>query len=156
MTVTLRAVEDADLDRFFEFQCDREAAWQVAFTSQHLDNRAEFDLLWTMNRANPSSVVRTIVADGAVAGSILAFDYGGQRLVGYWLGREFWGRGVASEALRQMLGLVSERPLYARVAKDNAASQRVLEKCGFVIDGSDFGYSYARGCDVEEWILCLR
>jgi RimJ/RimL family protein N-acetyltransferase len=52
--------------------------------------------------------------------------------VGYWIGREFWGRGVASEALRQFVAEIEERPLYAYVAVTNVASARVLEKAGFI------------------------
>ena len=155
MTVTLRAVEDADLDRFFEHQCDREAALRVAFTVKDPEDRAAFDDYWVANRSNPAVLVRTIVAGGDVAGSVVAFDYGGERLVGYWLGRAFWGRGIATAALRSFLALIEIRPLHARVAKDNLASLRVLQKCGFAQTGAELGYSYVRGCDVEEVVLRL-
>ena len=67
-----------------------------------------------------------------VAGSIVSWvDETGERDVGYWLGREFWGRGIATAALQLFLLEVRTRPLYGRAAKDNAGSIRVLEKCGF-------------------------
>lgn len=47
------------------------------------------------------------------------------------------------------------RPLYARAVKDNIASIRVLEKCGFVLSGEDKGFSNARSKEVEEFILKL-
>jgi RimJ/RimL family protein N-acetyltransferase len=47
------------------------------------------------------------------------------------------------------------RPIYARVAKDNVASLRVLEKCGFTITGQAKGFANARGEEIEEWILEL-
>ena len=49
--------------------------------------------------------------------------------VTYWLGKEFWGRGLA-EALNRMLQLVIDRPIFARAAADNIGSIRVLQKCG--------------------------
>ena len=56
----------------------------------------------------------------------------GRRLVGYWIGREFWGRGVATAALAAFVAEVKERPLHAFVAEHNVRSIRVLEKCEFV------------------------
>jgi RimJ/RimL family protein N-acetyltransferase len=99
---------------------------------------------------------RTIVVDGQVAGSIVCWlEESGERDVGYWLGREFWGRGVATWALATFLELVPDRPLHARVAKHNAGSLRVLEKCGFSIVGEDVFPSVDGTADVEDWILRL-
>jgi RimJ/RimL family protein N-acetyltransferase len=107
-------------------------------------------------QADPTVTNRTIVVDGVVAGSVVSWvDETGERDVGYWLGREFWGRGIATQALTAMLALVPERPLHARVAKHNAASLRVLQKCGFLIVGEDRWPSTVGGDDVEDWVLRL-
>ena len=90
-----------------------------------------------------------------VAGNVLMFPHAGQPEVGYWVGREFWGRGVATRALAEFLRLVARRPLHARVATDNAASLRVLEKCGFASTGRDRGFAHGRGTEVEEYVLRL-
>ena len=79
--------------------------------------------------------MRTVLADGDVAGNVVSFVQGGEREVGYWIGREFWGRGVASRALAAFLRIEKQRPLTAHVAKHNVASRRVLEKCGFRLCG---------------------
>jgi len=76
-------------------------------------------------------VVRTIELDGDVAGNVVLFGFEGRREVGYWIGREFWDRGVATRALSAFLHEVAERPIYAGVAETSVASIRVLEKCGF-------------------------
>jgi RimJ/RimL family protein N-acetyltransferase len=81
----------------------------------------------------------TVVSDGAVAGNIGCWEDDGRRLVGYWIGREFWGRGLATQALAELLDVVDARPLHAYVAKSNVASIRVLEKCGFVKVGEHAG-----------------
>src|SRR5262249_42960003 len=98
------------------------------------------------------------LSGGQVAGSIGAFvaPWSGKLEVTYWIGREFWGKGIATKALAVFLSGVKIRPLYARAAKDNIASLRVLEKCGFTIAGYERGFANARGEEGEEVVLGLR
>ena len=115
--VILREVVDADLAIFFEHQRDPEAARMAAFPSRDHD---PFTVHWAKLRSDHSNIIRTIVCAGQVAGNIGGWVADGRRLVGYWIGREFWGRGVATAALA------------AFVAEHNVRSIRVLEKCEFV------------------------
>ena len=96
--------------------------------------------------------------NGLAYGSLGAFvaPWSGQLEVTYWIGREFWGKGIATKALAVFLSSVKPRPLYARTAKDNIASLRVLEKCGFTIAGYERGFANARGEEVDEVVLELR
>lgn len=127
--VRLRNVDPADLPLFYEHQLDAEATAMAAFPSR---DRPAFDAHWATNvLGNPATITRTILLDGEVAGYIGSWPQDGARLVGYWIGREQWGRGVATRALAAFVQLVTERPLYAHVARHNVASIRVLEKCGF-------------------------
>jgi RimJ/RimL family protein N-acetyltransferase len=126
--VRLREVDDADLDVFFANQADREASMLADVPSRE---RAPFDAHWARIRADPQIVIRTIEVDGQVAGNVLSFIHRGARVVGYWLGRDWWGRGLATSALAAFLEIVDERPLRATVAHGNLASVRVLEKNGF-------------------------
>ncbi len=87
---------------------------------------------WAKVRGEPANITRTILCEGQVAGNIGSWIAEDRRLVGYWIGREFWGRGVATAALAALAAEVKERPLHAFVARHNLASIRVLEKCGFV------------------------
>jgi RimJ/RimL family protein N-acetyltransferase len=91
-----------------------------------------------------------------VAGNIVGFEQSGRSKVGYWIGKNYWGKGIATKALSQFLGHVKTRPLYAHVAKHNVASIRVLEKCGFTICGEDKDRSSAGGEEVEEFIFRLE
>jgi RimJ/RimL family protein N-acetyltransferase len=126
--VELRAIERDDLETLYEHQLDPEASAMAGFPSRDHD---AFMSHWAGIMADPNLVVRAIVADGDLAGSLALFPDGGKRAVGYWIGREFWGRGIATDALRLFLAGFAERPLYAWVIATNAASIRVLEKCGF-------------------------
>ena len=130
--VSLRPVEDDDLPVFLAHQEDPVAAAMAAFPTR---GPVEFYAHWATIRADPTNVTRTIVADGAVAGDMLCWLEKGQREVGYWVGREWWGRGVATAALRLLLEEIRDRPITAHVALDNIASRRVLEHCGFVVVG---------------------
>jgi RimJ/RimL family protein N-acetyltransferase len=153
--VRLREVIPEDLGIFFENQLDPDANRMAAFTSQDPTDREAFDRHWNRILGDSEIIIRTVLYKGEVAGSVLSYVQGGEREVSYWLGREFWGKGIATEALRQYLEYVQERPLYARAAKDNLGSLRVLEKCGFRISSEDRGFANARGEEIEENILIL-
>ena len=126
--VRLRAVRESDLGTLFEHQRDPVANAMAAFPARERD---AFMTHWHKILLDEASVIRTVLWDGEVAGNVMSFLRGDTREVGYWIGREYWGRGIATRALSQFLRLVTERPLYAGVAAGNAASIRVLEKCGF-------------------------
>lgn len=153
--IHLRDVVDDDLPIFFEQQLDPGANHMAAFTSRDPTDYDAFLAHWARVRADETTINQTILVDGAVAGNIACFSDFGEPDVGYWLGREFWGRGIATRALAAFLRQAQVRPIFARAAKDNTASLRVLQKCGFAIIGEDKGYSHARGHDVEEYILKL-
>jgi RimJ/RimL family protein N-acetyltransferase len=150
--VALREVRDEDLRTLFEQQADPEASAMAAFPSRDFD---AFRAHWSKVRAEPTVVNRCVLEDGKVAGRIDAFDFEGRRLVGYWYGRAFWGRGVATEALRLFLEVERKRPLHALVATSNAGSVRVLEKCGFVREEERVGAALGGGPPVPEFVMRL-
>lgn len=154
-TVVLRDVTAEDLPIIFEYQLDPEANRMAAFTARDPTDRDAFMAHWARILGDESTVKQTILFEGQVAGYIVSFEHAGEPNVGYWIGKPYWGRGVASRALAAFLGHEKTRPLYARAAKDNAGSLRVLEKCGFTICGEDRGFSNARRAEVEEFILRL-
>ncbi len=130
----LRGVVEDDLPIFFDDQRDPEASRMAAFAPR---DRDAFMTHWRAILRDPSGVVRTVELDGQVAGNVLAFEHDGRREVGYWIGRTFWGKGVATRALSAFLHEVRDRPIYAGVAEHNRASIRVLEKCGFEVSDPD-------------------
>lgn len=151
--VTLREILPADLDVFFAHQLDPEANRMAAFVGKDPSDRAVFDDRWQRILASTRNVNRTILVDGRIAGHIAIFPMGDDREVTYWLGREFWGHGIATEALRQMLRAVPIRPIRGRAAADHVASIRVLQKCGFRLIGHDRGFATGRGAEIDEVIL---
>ncbi len=165
--IALRPVEPGDLPLFFEHQRDPIAVEMVAFQSR---DRAAFDQHWAKILANETGLIRTIVVTfdvspepvasgvspesaGHVAGNIVSWHSDGKREIGYWIDRAYWGRGVATGALSAFLRLEETRPLYAGVAKHNAASLRVLQKCGFTF--LDSASSASDGSDDSHVLLVL-
>lgn len=150
--VRLRSIEPDDLAIFYEQQRDADAARMAACP---IRDRTAFDAHWaTSILGNPAAINRTIVVDGQVAGNIGSWPQDGVRLVGYWIGKEHWGKGVATRALAAFLHFVTERPLYAHVAEHNIGSIRVLEKCRFSVEREESG---ALAADhATEFVLVLR
>ena len=110
---------------------------------------------WNRIMADESIQIMTILFNGEVAGNMVCFEQLGEREVGYWLGREYWGKGIATQALTEFLKEIKSRPLYAHVAKHNIGSKRVLEKCGFTVAGEDRFFSEVFGKNIDEYILML-
>ena len=132
--VLLRDVIASDLPIFFEHQLDPEANAMAAFPAR---DRQAFMAHWNRILDDETLFKQTILCDGHVAGNIVSWEQSGEQEVGYWIGRQYWGRGVATRALAAFLRHVQVRPLIAYVVKHNIASRRVLEKCGFTISGED-------------------
>ncbi len=151
--VRLRDVVEADLPIFFEQHLEPEAIRMAAFPPR---DREAFMAHWAKILSDETCHVRAIVFDGKVAGNIGTWEADGRRLLGYWLGKEFWGKGIATKALSEFLKVEKARPLQAYVAKHNAASIRVLEKCGFKLSGEDRSVAPTGGGEVEEFIYLLR
>jgi RimJ/RimL family protein N-acetyltransferase len=152
--VVLRDVEDSDLPIFFEQQLDADANWMAAFTAKDPADRDAFMAHWARIRGDDTNSIQTILYDGRVAGSVSSYqEEPGKPEVTYWLGKAFWGQGIATRALAAFLERMTARPVYARAAKDNAGSLRVLEKCGFTITGEGKGFANARGAEIEEYLL---
>ncbi len=154
--VLLRPVSEGDLPIFFEQQSDADANYMAAFTAKDPADRTAFMAHWARNLADETTTNRAILFDGEVAGSVSCYEErAGEPEVTYWLGKPYWGKGIATAALRALLLLVTARPMYARAAKDNLASLRILEKCGFTIVGQGKGFANARGKEIEEYMLRL-
>jgi len=155
MKLTLREGREEDLPVLFEQWADPVAAHMAAFTAPDHMDRSAFERRWSRLRADETVLVRVIVVDGDVVGTIGSWGEPGEREVTYWIGRSYWGRGIATGALAALLAVDRSRPFHARVASDNVASRRVLEKCGFRVVATERGVAEARAAEIEEFVLRL-
>ncbi|KAD3515352.1 GNAT family N-acetyltransferase [Arthrobacter yangruifuii] len=153
--IELRDVVPADLEEFFSHQLDPSANHMAAFSAKNPADRGVFDHHWQSILNDPTVTVRTIVADGKVAGSILAYRDGDIPEISYWIDKARWGQGITSAAVGLFLEEFGERPIRARAVADNVSSIRILEKYGFTVIGETQGFANARGAVVKELELEL-
>lgn len=151
-SVRLREVREEDLPIFYEQQREPEAITMAAFPAR---GREAFMAHWAKIMADEGVMLRTIVYEGQTAGNMVCFQMEGKPQVGYWLGRDYWGKGIATQALRVFLEIVRMRPLYAHVVEHNLGSIRVLEKCGFAQCGEAAGFTEADGKQMVELVMKL-
>ena len=152
-SVLLRDVTEDDLPVFFTHQQDPDACRMAAFPSR---DKEAFMAHWARILADASVLKRAILLDGQLVGNIGSYLLEGKREVGYWIGKEHWGKGIATRALSAFLLLEPVRPLFAHAAKRNPAYKRVLEKCGFETIGEDSWTPTGGSEVVEEYVLVLR
>lgn len=160
MHVILRDVTQDDLPIFFLQQLDKAANFMAAFTSRDPSDRKGFLKHWEVILSDRNVRTKTIVlTNGQITGHVARYldrEFGKPEVT-YWIGREHWGKGIATRALSEFLTNVEKlRPIYARVASDNLGSVRVLEKCEFKMVGSDRSYAGARQKEIEELIFELK
>ncbi|MEP7026971.1 MAG: GNAT family N-acetyltransferase [Candidatus Eisenbacteria bacterium] len=151
--IRLREVAAEDIPVFFEHQRDPEATRMAAFPAR---DEAAHVAHWAKILADTSVIKRAILCDGEVVGNIGSWEKDARRELGYWIDRAHWGRGIATRALSEFLGIVHTRPLFAHVSVNNPGSQRVLEKCGFRVAGEVRVEDESPGTDIEERILVLE
>ena len=155
INIKLIKTEADDLNSFFQFQLDHEANYLAAFTARDLNDKSAYIEKYTKFLTDPSKIMRTIKINDEIVGSISKFMIENDAEITYWIDRKFWGQGIATTALKELLKIEPTRPIYGRVAFDNYGSQKVLEKCGFVKIGKDKGFANARQAEIEEYIYKL-
>jgi len=155
LDIKLRPTEISDLDTLFQFQLDKEGGYMAAFMPKDPTDKVAYINKLTKLLDDPTVNNQTIILDNIIVGSIAKFVMEGDTEITYWIGRNFWGQGIATKALNKFLTIDTFRPIFGRVAFDNFGSQKVLEKCGFEKVGSDKGFANARQTEIEEFIYKL-
>jgi RimJ/RimL family protein N-acetyltransferase len=150
--VDLRPVAASDLPILFEQQLDPDAARMAAFPPRDYD---AFLSHWRGILRDPSVMALAVTEGCEVLGYVASFDDEGLRLIGYWIGRQHWGRGIGRSAVSLFLERESTRPLHAHVARTNLASIRILERCDFRVVGTASAAAATGGVEVEELIFRL-
>lgn len=154
--IELRHTNPNDLETLFLFQLDEDANWLAAFTSKNPSDKNAYIEKWTRLLSDEKINIRTILLKKEIVGSIAKFEMEGNAEITYWIGKEFWGKGIASNALKNFLEIERTRPIFGRIAFDNLGSKKVLENCGFSKIGIEKGFANAREKEIEEFIYELK
>ncbi len=113
---------------------------------------------------NPNSKIFAITIDGKPAGSIglhLQTDILRKNAeIGYWLGEPYWNKGIITKAIPQMIDYGFKHMdivrIFARIFGTNIASQKVVEKCGFTLEGKYDKTLFKNGEYLDELIYAIR
>jgi RimJ/RimL family protein N-acetyltransferase len=99
--VELRDVAESDVLIFFEQQRDPAANQIAAFTAKNPADKVAFAAKWAKIHGDDAITKKTVLFEAKVAGNVVAFvaPWSGKLEVSCWLGREFWGKGIATTAL---------------------------------------------------------
>jgi RimJ/RimL family protein N-acetyltransferase len=153
--IELRQMKEADLEMLFGYQEDDDAAHMAAFVNEKWKDKDAYLEKWKGILARTTIETQTIIANGKIAGSVFTYEMNGEPQISYGTGKQFWGQGITTAALQAFLKIYSKRPIWGRVAFDNAGSIRVLEKCGFQKTGTDRYYSHSRKMEIAELVFRL-
>jgi len=155
MKITIRKSVESDLAIFFLNQIDEEANYMAAFTPKNPNDKEAYMTKWLNLMKDDSINMQTILVDNKVIGCVVKFMMEGDAEITYAIGKDYWGKGLTSKALKKFLKIEQSRPIHGRVAFDNYGSQRVLEKNGFEKIGNNQYFANARGKEIEEYIYKL-
>ena len=151
--VRLRGFECDDLPRMYDLQLDPHSNRMAVVIPR---TKEAFGAHWAKCLDDRQNTTRAILFDEVFVGYISCFPLDGQDHIGYWIDRASWGNGIASRALQLLLREVTRRPLIATAATTNAASLRVLQKSGFVIERVELSPASDRFPECEEAVLVLE
>ena len=141
MMLRLRCFEHADRDLIVSYL--NELNVTRLLSSRIPQPYSKNDADWWIETGSQSGVIRAIEKDGEFVGCIGAepgqFEFERTAEVGYWLSQQFWGKGIATEALQLLIAEVKKDSkitrLQATVFEGNTASGKVLKNCGFIQQG---------------------
>ena len=146
--VLLRDVAASDFALFLENQRDPVARSIAAFGTKD-PNPEAYAARWARAREDVSTLQQESSSGERSSASSPASSMPPRRTspTGY---PRHWGKGIATNALAGLVALIPRRPLHASAARDNVGSRRVLEKCGFVVTGTEKAFAAARGEEIDE------
>ena len=152
MEVSIRKSIESDLEIFFLNQTDEEANYMAAFTPKNPNDKQAYLSKWKKLIKDDNINMYSILVGATVVGCVVKFVMEGDAEITYAVSKEYWGKGITTEAVKKFLEKEQTRPIHGRVAFDNIGSQKILEKVGFERIGKDIGFANARGMEIEEFI----
>lgn len=145
MEFKLREWKETDIESVAYYANNKKVADNLrnVFPFPYTMADSEFFVKMCMNADKSKDLYLTIEVDGKAVGSIGVFKqndvYSKSGELGYWLGEEYWGKGIVSEAVKQICEIAFEKldliRIFAEPYAYNMGSKKVLEKAGFELEG---------------------
>jgi len=141
--LVLRELRDSDKIRLAEL-CNNRKVWdnlRDTIPFPYTENDAEFFINLCKNQSPAINFAIEYQSElVGVIGLVVQTDvYKLSAEAGYWIGEPYWGKGIATSALKLIVGYAFNElqlvRVYSGVFDYNKASQRVLEKAGFQLEG---------------------
>lgn len=141
--IELREYVDSDRDRLANLANNQNVSQYLVYTFPYPYTRGDAEWWIDIGSKRNGAITRVIEYQGLFVGSVGMTPQSGWRdhvaEIGYWVAEEYWGKGIATAALREMteFGFTERnfRKLCAPVLAPNIGSMRVLEKCGYQCEG---------------------
>jgi len=164
LTFKLRELSPADAEVFAQHANNPKIAHKL--TNQFPHPYTKEDAITFINKVSATKppFVFTIDIDGSPCGGIGIHAqtdvYTKNMELGYWLAEPYWGRGIITEAIKQIVDYgfktFDVTRIFARPYGDNIPSQRVLEKAGFTLEARLTDTFYKNGEFKDELIYAIR
>jgi [ribosomal protein S5]-alanine N-acetyltransferase len=137
--IGLREYAESDLDRLVTLANNQNVSRYLVYTFPYPYTLKDAEWWIGTGSKQNGAIARVIEYQGMFVGSVGITPQNGWRdhlaEIGYWVAEDYWGKGIATAALRQMTDYGFShrdfRKLYATALAPNIASMRVLEKCGY-------------------------
>ena len=161
---TLRPWKETDLDNLVKFAGNYLVAKNMSDAFPHPYTRQDGEKFIAMALQLQPARLFVIDINGQAVGSIGFFPQTDIHVknaeMGYWLAQEFWGKGIMTEAVEQLVTYAFENfeitRIFARPFGTNKASQRVLEKSGFILEACFKKALFKHGEYLDEMIYACR
>jgi RimJ/RimL family protein N-acetyltransferase len=157
--INLRHFKDSDTDLLISYLNNNAVTQYI--TSAIAKPYTLVDALWWIDAGSKTQYIKAIEHNGSLVGCISAtighFEYNLSAELGYWIGQEHWGQGIATAAVNEFCHFLFNETelvrLFVSVVKENKASIRVLENNDFVHEGLLKNASYKNGRFFDEYIF---
>ena len=141
--IRLRAYKETDIPRLVELANNENVSRYLIDTFPYPYSLQDAEWWLATGSQENGAVTKAIEFEGALVGSVGIQPKSGWKdhsaEIGYWVGEPYWGNGIATRALREMtlmaVGDLGFRRLVAPVLSPNTGSMRVLENCGYALEG---------------------
>lgn len=145
MNFELKSWDTSYIDDVHKYANNKNIADRLrdVFPYPYTRNDAEWYINDCISKEGNNQITRAIVVDNHAVGSIGIFVqsdvYRKSAELGYWLGEEFWNKGIMTEAIKKICDMAFNQfdivRIYAEPFEYNKGSRRVLEKSGFNLEG---------------------